>query len=175
MKIDRRDFVFSLAALAGAPPAVLAGKLARQKAGSIPPLSDAEKNTLGAICERIVPADEYPGARELGAVHFIDRLLREAHPAWTLVYRAGLASTDVSSRKLYGKPFAALDTARQDELLRKMERSELPVTDWVGFESGTFFTMVRTHTMHGCYSHPKWGGNRNKAAWKMIGFDDWWA
>jgi len=24
------------------------------------------------------------------------------------------------------------------------------------------------------YSHPKWGGNKDKLAWKMIGYEDWW-
>ncbi len=168
----RRDFVFSLAALAAAPPWTL-------RAGSggkdAKPLTAEEKEILGHIAERIVPEDEYPGARKLGAVEFIDRLLKEAHPDWIVVYRTGLKATDKNARRLYGKPFTGLAPDQQDELLRRMERGGFHIAEWDGIPSDEFFAMVRSHTMHGCYSHPKWGGNRDKTAWKMIGYDDWWA
>ncbi len=173
--MERRGFVYSLAALALAPPVPLFGKVLEQKPASVRPLTEDEKELLGHICEQIVPADAYPGARELGAVHFIDRMLKEAHPDWVVVYRVGLRSTNISSRKLYGQRFADLDSPTQAALLKKMQRNDLDITDWAGLESGVFFGLVRAHTMHGCYSHPKWGGNRAKAAWKMIGYDDWWA
>lgn len=168
----RREFVFSLAALAAAPPWRLRGQ---SGVGEPKALTAEEKEILGHICERIVPEDEYPGARKLGAVEFIDRLLKEAHPDWIVVYRTGLKATDKNARRLYGKRFAELAAEQQDELLRKMERGEFHISKCDGVPCEEFFAMVRSHTMHGCYSHPKWGGNRDKAAWKMIGYDDWWA
>jgi len=33
-----------------------------------------------------------------------------------------------------------------------------------------FFDRVRTHTMEGMFSDPIYGGNRDKAGWKLIGF-----
>ncbi len=168
----RRDFVFSLAALAAAPPWPLRGESGPADPA---PLTTEEKEILGHIAERIVPEDEYPGARELGVVEFIDRLLKEAHPDWTAAYRTGLRATDKNARRLYGKPFPRLAPEQQDELLRRMEHGEFHITACDGVPCDEFFAMVRSHTMHGCYSHPKWGGNRGKAAWKMIGYDDWWA
>ena len=47
-------------------------------------------------------------------------------------------------------------------------------TDWPSVAAKDFFRMIRDHTLQGAYSHPKYGGNRNKAAWDMIGYDDFW-
>jgi len=31
---------------------------------------------------------------------------------------------------------------------------------------------VRTHTILGFFGHPSYGGNRDLAGWKLIGFED---
>ncbi len=172
--LNRREFVYSLSALAFAPPARLLAAQGTGESGAVE-LSDAEKRTLGHLCEQIIPKDEYPGALELGVVNFIDRLLKEAHPDWLAVYRTGLHSTDASAQAEHAKPFAELDPAQQIELMKKMERGQLPGLEWYGLPSGEFFQMVLSHTMQGYYGHPQWGGNRNKESWKMIGYDDFWA
>ncbi|UCF35590.1 MAG: gluconate 2-dehydrogenase subunit 3 family protein [Acidobacteriota bacterium] len=175
MKIDRRDFVFSLAALAVAPPAFLMGHTTQKDPSATGDgLSDTEKKLLGDICEQLIPTDEFPGARELNVVEFIDRMLTEAHPDWIVVYRSGLKSTELCSQELHGKRFSELEWDQQTQFLTKMQRGDLPWLLWNGLECGEFFGMVLSHTMHGYYSHPKWGGNRDKLAWKMIGYDDWW-
>jgi gluconate 2-dehydrogenase gamma chain len=129
---------------------------------------------LGDICEQIIPADDFPGARELGVATFIERVLREAHPEWTTVYQAGLNSTEASSQKVFRESFAKLTSDQQFQLLQRMERGDLPSELWPSPSTEDFFSMVRSHTMQGFYSNPRWGGNRDKLAWKMIGFDDWW-
>jgi gluconate 2-dehydrogenase gamma chain len=174
MKLNRRQFVYSLAAMAAAPPRPL--QAAIQSPGSASPsLTAAEKTALGHLCQQIIPADAFPGARDLGVVDFIERTLQEAHPDWIVVYRAGLRSTDLSSQHMHGRPFADLPFAQQKELLEKMESDDLPQLEWSGVAGSDFFAMVRDHTMQGYYSHPRWGGNKDKAAWRMIGYDDWWA
>jgi gluconate 2-dehydrogenase gamma chain len=44
----------------------------------------------------------------------------------------------------------------------------------VAFENGlparVFFTTVYQNVMEGMFSDPMYGGNRNKAGWKLIGF-----
>lgn len=171
--LNRREFVYSLGALALAPPAALLASGATDKTPE--PLTTAEKETLGHICETLIPEDDYPGALELGVVTYIDRLLKEAHPDWIVVYRTGLAATDQACEELFEQPFAKLDAARQTEVVEKMQRGQLPGILWRSVPSGEFFSMVLSHTMQGFYSHPQWGGNKNKEAWKMIGYDDWWA
>jgi len=138
-------------------------------------LTDGETEILGHLCDQVIPPDDFPGGRDLGVAGFIDRLLKEVHPDWLVIYRSGLRSTDLSSQEVYGKRFPELDFSQQTELMKRMERGDLPRQKWFGFESSEFFYMVRDHTMQGYYSHPKWGGNRDKIAWKMIGYDDWWA
>jgi hypothetical protein len=61
-----------------------------------------------------------------------------------------------------------LTAAEQDEILTRLERDELP-----GFRQGqgrAFFEMLRTHTMEGVFSDPMYGGNRDFAGWKAVGY-----
>ena len=108
-----------------------------------------------AVAERIIPADDTPGAREAGVVTFIDLLLSEFEPDRRAAYTTGLEMLTARS----GGPFSNLAADRQNEVLRSIETTE-------------FFNLIRQHTVMGFFSHPKYGGNRNKAGWKLIGFED---
>lgn len=174
MQLERRTFLFSLAALAVAPPRELLPRGLASAQTADPPLTEPEKAVLAGICEQMVPRDEFPGARELGAVEFIERTLSEAHPEWIQVYRSGLQATERSSRRRFERAFAELTFEEQTALLLSMEKGELSAEDWSGIAQSSFFGLVLSHTMHGCYAHPQWGGNRGKEAWAMIGYDDWW-
>lgn len=174
MRLDRREFVFSLTALASAPPLSLFARKQDEGTAETGPLTDDEMETLTAICEQIIPEDDFPGARELGVGIFISRLLKEAHPDWISVYHSGLRSTDNSSLKHYKKPFTEIPFDQQTTLLQRMEQGDLELVDWGAVPPEEFFSMVRSHAVQGFYSHPRWGGNRDKKAWEMIGYDDWW-
>ena len=126
------------------------------------------------MCEQIFPKDEFPGAIELGVPNFIERCLREGHAEWIGIYRAGLRSTETSSRSIYGRGFLELSFDDQTRLLGRMQTGDLPNADWHSVAARDFFRMIRDHTLQGAYSHPKYGGNRNKAAWDMIGYYDFW-
>ena len=39
-------------------------------------------------------------------------------------------------------------------------------------EHSAFFEVIRTATIQGMFSHPEYGGNRDKIGWKLIGFED---
>jgi gluconate 2-dehydrogenase gamma chain len=39
-------------------------------------------------------------------------------------------------------------------------------------ETSSFFEVLRTHTVLGFLGDPKYGGNRGKAGWRQIGFED---
>ena len=54
-------------------------------------LSEDEARTLEAICERIIPADQDPGAAWAGVVTFIDRQLVGPYRKLRKTYRVGLA------------------------------------------------------------------------------------
>jgi len=175
MEVDRREFLYLLSALAAAPPSSLAFS---QPKSSIPPrkgFDPSEREILGSLCEQIFPKDDFPGAKELGAVNFLENILGQAHPEWWPLYHAGLKATDQASHESFQKSFTQLPFEEQTSLMQKMEKGELSLASWKEVQPASFFQMIRDHTLQAVFSHPKYGGNKDKAAWKMIGYDDWWA
>ena len=49
-----------------------------------------EAQQMEAICEQIIPSDDGPGAREAGAIYFIDYALSQTEPDLQPIFRAGL-------------------------------------------------------------------------------------
>jgi gluconate 2-dehydrogenase gamma chain len=108
-----------------------------------------QRATIEAAMARIIPTDLYPGAREAGAIDFVDRYLSGlgyiyAKPdgsgfetltgkradAWrqrieTLrnTYRKGVSALDALCNERYGANFVKLDEPRQDEALGELERA----------------------------------------------------
>jgi gluconate 2-dehydrogenase gamma chain len=104
---------------------------------------------------RILPAvDGRPGAREAGAVYFIDRALATFNSAQKTLYADGIG--DLNRRA--GSNFATLTPSRQDELLREIEQTP-------------FFQTVRFDTLIGTFALPSWGGNRDFAGWRLLGVE----
>jgi gluconate 2-dehydrogenase gamma chain len=129
-------------------------------------LTAAEAETLEAITERIIPADENgPGAGEARAVHYIDRSLAADNAGSRANYAAGLAAIDDYARKLHTQPFHRLSAELQDNILLTITEGQVP-----GFNpSGAgFFSMVRNHTIEGTFSDPYYGGNRDFIGWDML-------
>jgi gluconate 2-dehydrogenase gamma chain len=60
-----------------------------------------------------------------------------------------------------------LDRAEQDKLLRAFESGELDLGDVPG---AVFFETLLANTIEGYFADPMYGGNRDMAAWRMIGF-----
>ena len=114
-----------------------------------------------ALTAQIIPSDESPGAREAGAVYFIDHALATFDQDKQSVYKAGLADLQARRLKLFpnSKNIATLTSNQQIELLKVIEKSD-------------FFELLRFHTAVGTFADPSLGGNRNQAGWKLIGFED---
>ena len=129
----------------------------------------SEAATINAICERIIPADENPGAAWSGVVDFIDRKLAGYHRRYQPLYRTGLKGVSESSLIAFNKEFIDLTKAQQDELLRKLESNQAPGAVWSGNASSDFFNRVVEHTMEGFYGGPRHGGNRDAVSWRMLG------
>jgi len=129
-------------------------------------LTAAEAETLEAITDRIIPADENgPGAREARAVHYIDRSLASDNAGSRANYATGLAAIDDYARKLHGQPFHRLSADLQDNILLTITQGQVH-----GFNpsGGGFFNMVRNHTIEGTFSDPYYGGNRDFIGWDML-------
>lgn len=114
-----------------------------------------------ALTSQIIPSDDGPGAREAGAVYFIDRALATFESDKQAAYRKGMNDIQHTRRRLYpgSASVAALTSAQQIELLRAVEKSE-------------FFELLRRHTVWGFVGSPIYGGNRGKVGWALIGLDD---
>ena len=122
-------------------------------------LGSDEAREFAAIAARIIPTDETPGATEAGVIYFIDNVLGTSRTEALEPMRAGLASLQASAQSSYGSAsFSALTPEQQDALLVSIEETE-------------FFGTMRYMTIAGMFSLPEYGGNRDYAGWKLIGFE----
>ena len=128
-------------------------------------LGKDEARTLAAICERIIPADQDPGAAWAGVVTFIDRQLTGPYRHMRKTYQSGLAGANTTSRAMFGKAFVGLTAPQQDAVLQSLEKGEAPGD---AASAKAFFELVVTHTMQGFYGDPRHGGNRERMSWKML-------
>ncbi len=153
----------------------------------------AEGAIIEALVDRLIPADnKTPGGKDMGCARFIDRQLAGPYgqagglyrrppfatgteqqgaqspltPAQR--YRQGLNALAVhTSAAFAGKTVARLMDQEKDGLLTALESGKLALKDADG---KAFFALLLTNTREGFFSDPIYGGNRDMAAWKMIGF-----
>jgi gluconate 2-dehydrogenase gamma chain len=117
-----------------------------------------EARTLAAICDQIIPADDFPNATLAGVVNYIDRQLARFYRPHRDAYREGLKNAQELSRKRFGQLLEALQTEHQLQAVLLIEKEQV-----------TFFEMVRRHTFEGYYGSPRHGGNRDAVSWRMLG------
>ena len=155
-------------------------------------LSQTEVAFLDAAVSHLIPKDELgPGAKEAGVTYFIDQQLfggygsmarKYTQGPWpegtpqqgyqspltpAAVYRAGIRDTNNYCQKTYGKTFDALSPAQQDEVLKGLDGGKIELEQ---VRSQFFFNMVLNNTIEGFFADPVYGGNRDKAGWKLVGF-----
>lgn len=153
-----------------------------------------EVATIEAIADRIIPADELSiGGKEAGCAVFLDRQLAgdygkavstyrlgrfvedglpQAGPQFKDVpserYRLGLASINEASKAGYsGKTFTELTAEQQDDLLSKIETGDVALA---GVNGKFFFAQLIQNMREGFFADPIYGGNKDMASWKMLGF-----
>ncbi len=168
-RVTRRD-VLGYAALGGASLA-LAGCRRRPKvaitAKAGRALTAAEMALCIAATERILPADEDPGATQLGVAEYIDRRLsrsgRRAVRAKSRFQR-GLKLLADWARSHHGGDFLSLDPDKQDVAIASLAAEG-------GDEGYAFVRQLVILTVEGAFADPVYGGNRERGGWKLVGFD----
>ncbi len=131
--------------------------------------NDEHAATVAAFAERLMPgAPGKPGAREANVLNYIDLALAGAYADQQDFYRRGLAQLDVYCRKNYGQPFVKLNAAQQDEVIGALEQGKASEFEFPTAQA--FFNTLRTHTMEGMFADPVYGGNKDFAGWKLVGF-----
>lgn len=133
-------------------------------------LTVGETEILDAMVARLIPNDEHgPGAREAGAIDYIDRELGGALADSREAYRTGLAALDRYAEYSRGARFTELSEEDQDSVLFDVQTGGATGAG-VGFtgSSGSFFNMVRGHTWQATFGDPFYGGNRDYIGWRLI-------
>jgi gluconate 2-dehydrogenase gamma chain len=128
----------------------------------------AQRRTLGALIDTLVPDDEYgPGGLAAGADVYVARLLLgNQHTAG--MYRENLAALDSYAQDRYGGQFAELDAEDRTNTLRAVEDGTAsgPFVP----DAATFFAMAHHHMLEGMFGDPVHGGNRQLIGWKLLGY-----
>jgi gluconate 2-dehydrogenase gamma chain len=125
--------------------------------------------TVAAFAERLMPgAAGKPGAHEAGVLNYIDLALAGAYADLQDFYRRGISQLDAYCRTTYREPFSSLDAARQDQVIAALEAGRAAGFTWPTAQE--FFNTLRTHTMEGMFADPLYGGNRDFAGWRLVGF-----
>lgn len=150
-----------MAAIAAAWMAAGAACARREDAAATPELvhfTPAQAAQVEAITARIIPSDGTPGAREAGAMYFIDKSLAGFGKTEAPLVADGLKALGEATAKKHGSTatFAALTAEQQDAMLRDIEKTP-------------FFGFMRYATLAGFLSLPKYGGNKDYVGWKFIG------
>jgi gluconate 2-dehydrogenase gamma chain len=155
-------------------------------------LNATEHAFIVAAVDTIIPADELsPSGSACGVATFIDRQLAGAYGMGARLYRqgpfpkakpelgyqlslnpreffrAGIESANAWTRKTYGKDFDRLSESDREVALKAMEDDKAP---FLGFSSRMFFDALLQITMEGFFVDPIYGGNRDMAGWKMVGY-----
>lgn len=153
----------------------------------------AEQAFVEAAIDRIIPPDENgPSASQANVQVFLDRQLGGAFgrgdhyylggpwPKGTAeqgyqsrlspaqLYRTAIPAIEEYVRDQHAdKTFKELATTEQDVVLKALESGEAKLN---GADGQSFFNMFLQNVLEGYFSDPIYGGNKDMAAWRMIGF-----
>jgi gluconate 2-dehydrogenase gamma chain len=155
-------------------------------------LNATEQAFFIAAADTLIPADENsPSGSDCGVAVFIDRQLAGAYGSGARLYRqgpfpkgkpelgyqlelnpreyfrAGVDATNEFTKKTYGKDFDRLGEADRIAALKAMEENK---AGFPHFSSAAFFNALLQIAMEGFFADPMYGGNRDMAGWKMVGY-----
>jgi gluconate 2-dehydrogenase gamma chain len=155
-------------------------------------LTEAEAAFLEAAADTIIPADALsPSASQCGVIDFIDCELAGPYGEGARLYRdgpirkgkpehgyqlgltpreffaQGIAAAQAWAEARFGRAFAALGEAERGEALAAMESGK---AEFAGFDAKEFFEALLAIVMEGFFADPYYGGNRDLAGWKMLGY-----
>lgn len=129
-----------------------------------------EYDTLDAVAGVLIPADDQdPGARETGAMIYIDRsMATSAFEVGARSMKVAVKALDWQSGRAHQKKFLELSPEEQDAVLHTVYRGE---ADRGSFKGRVFMTMMMQLVLEGHLSDPFHGGNRDGMGWKLVAFE----
>jgi gluconate 2-dehydrogenase gamma chain len=148
---------------------------------------------IEAVVDHMVPKDELsPSGTDIGIATYIDRALSgswgkgdrlymqgpwargTANQGYQLpltpaaLYRAGIEGANAHCRKAFGQTFDRCTSEQKETFLRELSGGKITLAG--GLPGRTFFGALYQNVMEGMFADPIYGGNRDKACWRMIGF-----
>lgn len=151
-----------------------------------------ERSFVRAAIDRLIPKDALgAGAVEAGVDDFIDAQLAgpfgqaaglymrgpfrlgTTEQGYQLpftpaqVYRLGIQRVDAHCKKQLGNVFAQLKPEQQDQVLHDLEDGKIDLGE---IPAANFFNLLLGNTKEGFLADPVYGGNRDFAGWKLIGY-----
>jgi gluconate 2-dehydrogenase gamma chain len=155
-------------------------------------LTPPEAGFIEAAVDTLIPADDLtPSGSDCGVATFIDRQLAGAFGSGARLYRqgpflqgkpehgyqlpltpreffaVGIKGVNAWTADAYGQDFANLNEAQRIEAMQALEGGTVELGE---ISSAGFFGQLLDLAMQGFFADPIYGGNKGKAAWKMIGF-----
>jgi gluconate 2-dehydrogenase gamma chain len=156
-------------------------------------LKPVEQAFVEALVDHMIPKDELTGSgTEIGIATYIDRALAgswgkgdrlykegpwqrgTANQGYQLpltpaaLYRAGIQGSNAYCRKTFGKDFDRCTAEQKETFLKDLAAAKITLEG--GLPGRAFFAVFYENVMEGLFADPIYGGNKDKAGWKMIGF-----
>jgi gluconate 2-dehydrogenase gamma chain len=156
-------------------------------------LKPVEQAFVEALVDHMIPKDELTGSgTEIGIATYIDRALAGSwgkgdrlykEGPWqrgtpnqgyqlpmtpAQLYRAGIQGSNAYCRKTFGKDFDRCTAEQKEAFLKDLAAGKITLDG--GLPGRAFFAMFYENVMEGMFADPIYGGNKDKAGWKMIGF-----
>lgn len=121
---------------------------------------------VSAACERVLPKDEDPGALDANVPEYIDRILQTPQlESMKRNFVPGVAALDRRCQRMFKVGFAAAKPDQQDEVLTIFKNSPENTGE------ARWYEMLIVLTLEGFLGDPSYGGNRDQAGWKLVGFN----
>ncbi|MBV6307243.1 gluconate 2-dehydrogenase subunit 3 family protein [Candidimonas humi] len=181
------------AANTAAPPGPAPAPAAAEVPAGYVFLTPEEQAFVETLVDHMSPADgDFPGGMDLGLHTFIDRALAQDWGKGDRLYtngpwkqgtpnqgyqlpmtpaqlaRTGIRTANAACTEKYGKSFDQLTEAQREEVLKSLQAGSMELKD--GPPSKEFFALLLQMVVEGTFADPIYGGNKDKAAWKAIGF-----
>lgn len=156
-------------------------------------LKPSEQGFVEALVNHMCPADSLtPNGVDLGLASYFDQALGgewgqgarlymkgpfqqgSANLGYQLgltpaqLFRTGTEGVADYCKAQYGKPFESLAVAEKEAVLVGLRGGTVKLPN--GIPAATYFSHVYQLFTEGMFADPIYGGNRDKAGWKMLGY-----
>ena len=152
IRIDRREVLRAILATFGTVPilplrrAIAAGVDPRMGPSNVI-FSSAQRELMDALCERIIPTTDTPGATDAGVTSYIEMMIDQYYePGERETILGDLRAVDAYATELYLASFVNLAPEQQDAVISSAQHQRL---DGV---SHTFFDTIKQLTVTGYYT-----------------------